>query len=197
MSGTLGDFVGDYFERLSALIGRMPVERIEAVGEIVYEAYRHGKQLFIVGNGGSASTASHMACDIGKNTISPERPRFRVICLNDNIPLLTSLANDRGYDHVFSEQLVNLIRPGDVLLVISGSGNSPNIVNAMRAAREAGATTIAFLGFDGGEALALADEHVLVPDDDYGRVEDLHLVLNHVLTAYFRARLDRDDPPRR
>ena len=195
MSGTLGDFVGGYFGRLAALLERMPVERIEAVGDILYEAYRHGKQLFIVGNGGSAATASHMACDIGKNTIAPNRPRFRVLSLNDSVPLLTALANDLGYEHVFSEQLVNLVRPGDVLLVLSGSGNSPNILNAMRYAHDRGATTIAFLGFDGGEAAALADEHVLVPDDDYGAVEDMHLILNHVLTAYFRERLDRDPPP--
>jgi D-sedoheptulose 7-phosphate isomerase len=197
MSGGLGEFVLDYFARLRELVERIPVERVEAVGEILYGAYRHDKQVFIVGNGGSASTASHMACDLGKNTIGANRPRFRVLSLNDNIPLVTALANDLGYDRVFSEQLVNLIRPGDVLLVISGSGNSANVVNALRYARDRGATTIALLGFDGGEALSLADEHVLVPDDDYGRVEDVHLILNHAITAYFRRRLDEEEPPRR
>jgi D-sedoheptulose 7-phosphate isomerase len=193
MTERLGEFVADYFERLATLIQRIPLERIEAVGDILYEAYRHGKRVFIVGNGGSASTASHMACDLGKNTISPNRPRFRVMSLNDNIPLITSLANDFGYEHVFSEQLVNLIRPGDLLVVISGSGKSKNILNAMRYARDCGAMTIAFLGFDGGAALTLADECVVVPDDDYGRIEDVHLVLNHALTAYFRRRVDEDE----
>jgi D-sedoheptulose 7-phosphate isomerase len=193
MTDRLGEFVADYFERLATLIQRIPLERIEAVGDILYEAYRHGKRVFIVGNGGSASTASHMACDLGKNTISPNRPRFRVMSLNDNIPLITSLANDLGYEHVFSEQLVNLIRPGDLLVVISGSGKSKNILNAMRYARDCGAMTIAFLGFDGGAALTLADECVVVPDDDYGRIEDVHLVLNHALTAYFRRRVDEDE----
>jgi D-sedoheptulose 7-phosphate isomerase len=197
MSPNLGRFVLDYLTRLSALIELIPIERIEAVGEVVYGAYRHDKQLFIVGNGGSASTASHMAADLSKNTITANRPRFRVMSLNDNIPLLTALANDAGYDRIFSEQLVNLIRPGDVLLVISGSGNSPNVVNALNYAQDRGATTIAFLGFDGGAALPLADEYVLVPDDDYGRIEDVHLILNHALTAYFRRRLDEEDPPRR
>ena len=197
MSAGLGEFVLDYFTRLRDLVERIPVGRIEAVGDILYLAYRHDKQLFIVGNGGSAATASHMAADLAKNTIAPTRPRFRVMSLNDNIPLVTALANDLGYDRVFSEQLVNLVRPGDVLLVISGSGNSPNVVHALRYARERGATTVAFLGIDGGQALALADEYVLVPDNDYGRIEDVHLILNHALTAYFRRRLDEDEPPRR
>jgi D-sedoheptulose 7-phosphate isomerase len=187
---TLGDFVERYLADLKTAIDAMPVERIEAIGEILFRAYKHDKQVFIIGNGGSAATASHMACDLGKNTISPNRPRFRVLSLNDNIPLLSALANDVGYERVFSEQLTNLIRPGDVLISISGSGNSPNIVRAMRYAQERAATNIALLGFDGGRALELADEYVLVPATDYGLVEDLHMVVDHILTEYFRARLD-------
>ena len=191
-NGTLSESVRDYFSRLKIAIDRVPVERVEAMGEILFRAYRHNKQVFIIGNGGSAATASHMACDLGKNTISPNRPRFRVLSLNDNMPLLSALANDIGYDQVFSEQLKNLIRPGDVLISISGSGNSANILHAMRYARSVAATNIALLGFDGGEAVSLADECVLVPVDDYGIVEDIHMVLDHVLTEYFRVRLDSD-----
>jgi D-sedoheptulose 7-phosphate isomerase len=189
---TLAENVASYFARLKAAIDRVPVDRVEAMGEILFRAYRHNKQVFVIGNGGSAATASHMACDLGKNTISPNRPRFRVLSLNDNMPLLSALANDIGYDQVFSEQLKNLIRAGDVLISISGSGNSPNILHAMRYARSVAATNIALLGFDGGEAASLADEFVLVPVDDYGIVEDIHMVLDHVLTEYFRARLDSD-----
>jgi D-sedoheptulose 7-phosphate isomerase len=189
---TLRTFVEDYLSRLTATIEAMPVERIEAMGEILVGAYRHGKQVFIIGNGGSAATASHMACDLAKNTISPNRPRFRVLSLNDNMALVSALANDIGYDQVFAEQLVNLIRAGDVLVSISGSGNSPNILRAMRYARERGATNIALLGFDGGAAMALADEYVLVPASDYGIVEDLHMVLDHILTSYFQFRVDTD-----
>src|SRR5262245_6943316 len=156
-------FVAAYLDRLKAAIDQLPLDRIEAVGEILYRAYRHDKQVFIVGNGGSAATASHLACDLGKNTISATRRRFRVTSLNDNMPLVSALANDLGYEHVFSEQLKNLIRPGDVLISISGSGNSPNIIRAMQYARERAATNVALLGFDGGHALQLADEHVLIP----------------------------------
>ncbi len=190
----VGYFVGAYLDRLRAAIDRLPVDRIEAIGEILYRAYRHDKQVFIVGNGGSAATASHLACDLGKNTISPDRQRFRVTSLNENMSLVSAIANDLGYEHVFSEQLKNLIRPGDVLISITGSGNSRNIVNAMEYARERAATNVALLGFDGGRAIRLADEYVLIPVEDYGVIEDLHLVLDHILTEYFRARLDAGDP---
>ena len=193
MTQRLSDHVEDYLGRLKTAIDRIPVERVEAMGELLYRAYRHNKQEFIIGNGGSAATASHMACDLGKNTISANRPRFRVMSLNDNMPLLSALANDVGYDHVFSEQLTNLIRAGDFLISITASGNSPNVLRAMEYARARAATNIALLGFDGGKARELADEYVLVPVDDYGIVEDLHMVLDHVLTTYFQARLEREE----
>lgn len=192
---SLSDYVGGYFERLKSSLDALPRERLEALGEILFRAYCHSKQVFIVGNGGSAATASHMACDLGKNTISPNRPRFRVTSLNDNVPLLSALANDLGYERIFAEQLVNLIRPGDVLISISGSGRSANILHAMRYAREQSAINIAFLGFDGGPALDLADEYVLVPSDDYGVIEDVHMVLDHVLTGYFKLRLEEHELP--
>jgi len=192
---SLAKNVVGYLDRLKAAIDDVPVDRVEAMGEVLYRAYRHGKQVFIMGNGGSAATASHMACDLGKNTISANRPRFRVLSLNDNMPLLSALANDIGYEHVFSEQLKNLIRPGDVLIAISGSGNSPNILHAMAYARSRAAMNIALLGFDGGRAAKLADEYVLVPASDYGIVEDVHMILDHVLTEYFRGRLDDDASP--
>lgn len=192
-SASLHGYVGSYFDRLRDTIDRIPLERIERVGEILFRAYQHNKQVFVVGNGGSAATASHMACDLGKNTIGPNQRRFRILSLTDNTPLLTALANDVGYEHVFSEQLVNLIRPGDVLIVVTGSGRSPNILQAMRYSRERAATVIALLGFDGGPARELADEHVLVPSDDYGLIEDLHMIFNHVLVWYFRERLEDEE----
>jgi D-sedoheptulose 7-phosphate isomerase len=186
---SLSEYVNGYFERLKSTIDAMPVARIEAMGEILFQAYRHGKQVFVIGNGGSA--ASHMACDLGKNTISPNRPRFRILSLNDNMPLFSALANDVGYERVFAEQLTNLIRPGDVLIAISGSGNSPNIVEAMSYARARAATIIALLGFEGGAAIKLADEYILVPAFEYGLIEDMHMILDHVLTGYFSERLER------
>jgi D-sedoheptulose 7-phosphate isomerase len=109
------------------------------------------------------------------------------------MPLLSALANDVGYDRVFSEQLVNLVRPGDVLIAISGSGRSPNIIDAMKYARERAATIIALLGFDGGEAISLADEYVLVPSSEYGPIEDMHMILDHILTGYFAERLEQHE----
>jgi D-sedoheptulose 7-phosphate isomerase len=190
---TLHTYVGSYFERLRDTIDHIPLERIERVGEILFRAYEHNKQVFVIGNGGSAATASHMACDLGKNTIGASRRRFRILSLTDNTPLLSALANDVGYDRVFSEQLINLIQPGDVLIAITGSGRSPNILNAMRYARERAATVIALLGYDGGPARELADELVLVPSEDYGLIEDLHMILNHILVGYFQGRLE-DEP---
>ena len=170
------------------------MRRIEALGDILYRAYQNRKQVFVIGNGGSAATASHMACDLGKNTIKANVPRFRIMSLTDNTPLLSALANDVGYSFVFAEQLVNLVQPGDVLVAISASGNSPNVVEAMRYSRARGATVVALLGFDGGEAAELADEHIVVPSEDYGIVEDIHLILNHALVGYFQERLQHDPP---
>jgi D-sedoheptulose 7-phosphate isomerase len=189
----LSAFVIDYVDRLRAALDQIPVARVEAMGDILYRAYQHNKQVFIIGNGGSAATASHMACDLGKNTITNNRPRFRVMSLNDNMPLISALANDVGYEHVFAEQLRNLIHAGDVLISISGSGNSPNVIRAMEYARSRAATNIALLGFDGGRAMELADEYMLVPIQDYGIVEDLHMVLDHILTEYFRVRLEHGE----
>ncbi|PYR87514.1 MAG: phosphoheptose isomerase [Acidobacteria bacterium] len=130
-----------------------------------------------------------MAADLGKNTIGPNMRRFRILSLNDNAAIVTALANDIGYEHIFSEQLVNLIQPGDLLVAISGSGNSPNVVRAMTYAREQCAEVVAVLGFDGGLAAGLADLAVIVPIDHYGIVEDVHLIINHILVDYFKARL--------
>jgi len=188
----VSESVGAYFTELKTLLDAMPLERIESIGAALYSAYRHDKQVFVVGNGGSASTASHFACDLAKNTINGNRPRFRVISLTDNVALMTALANDHGYDAIFVEQLVNLIRTGDVLVVLSGSGESENVVSAMRYARSRSATVIAFLGFEGGSAAALADHVIVAPTDNYGLIEDVHMILAHALTSYFRSRLEEE-----
>jgi D-sedoheptulose 7-phosphate isomerase len=184
----------EYLERLIATLESMPVDAIERLSEMLYRAYIDGKQVFTLGNGGSASTASHMAADLGKNTIGPNMRRFRIMSLNDNIPLLTALANDVGYENVFAEQLKNLIQPGDILIAISGSGNSPNVLRAMEYARTRSAETVGMLGFGGGEAAELADLVLLVDSSDYGVVEDSHLIVNHILVEHFRQRLAEEQP---
>ncbi|MGH3026979.1 MAG: D-sedoheptulose-7-phosphate isomerase [Gaiellaceae bacterium] len=186
--------VTDYLNRLRSAIDDLPSDRLEALGEMLIRAYRNEKQVFTVGNGGSASTASHMAADLGKNTIGPNMQRFRILSLNDNAAIVTALANDLGYEHVFSEQLINLIRPGDLLVVISASGNSPNVLKAMAYAREQCAQVVGILGFDGGSAAELADLAIVVPSKDYGVVEDVHLIINHILVDYFKARLAEELP---
>lgn len=184
----------EYLDRLIAALEEMPVDAIERLSEMLYRAYTDGKQVFILGNGGSASTASHMAADLGKNTIAPNMRRFRILSLNDNIPLLTALANDYGYENVFAEQLQNLIQPGDVLIAISGSGNSPNVLNAIEYARSRSAGIVAMLGFGGGKAAELADLVLLVESSDYGVVEDAHLIVNHILVDHFQQRLADERP---
>ena len=185
----LTGYARSYVARIHRVLDALPLDRVEALGEILFRAYEHDKQVFVVGNGGSAATASHMACDLGKNTIQANVARFRIMSLTDNTPLLSALANDVGYEAVFAEQLMNLIRRGDVLVAITGSGSSENVLEAMRYSRSRGATVIALIGFDGGEATALADQYILVPSDDYGLVEDVHMILNHVLVGYFREKL--------
>lgn len=186
--------VAGYLGQLRDAIDTLPRDRLAAMGEMLFRAYRNEKQVFTVGNGGSASTASHMAADLGKNTIGPNMRRFRILSLNDNAAIVTALANDIGYEHIFSEQLVNLIQPGDLLVAISGSGNSPNVIRAMTYAREQCAEVVAVLGFDGGRAAALADLAVIVPSDHYGIVEDVHLIINHILVDYFKVRLAEEQP---
>jgi D-sedoheptulose 7-phosphate isomerase len=172
--------VAGYLGQLRDAIDTLPRDRLADMGDMLFRAYRNEKQVFTVGNGGSASTASHMAADLGKNTIGPNMRRFRILSLNDNAAIVTALANDIGYEHIFSEQLVNLIQPGDL--------------RAMTYAREQCAEVVAVLGFDGGRAAALADLAVIVPSDHYGIVEDVHLIINHILVDYFKVRLAEEQP---
>jgi D-sedoheptulose 7-phosphate isomerase len=184
--------IESYLSRLQAAVEGLPREQLAELGDILYRTYRNGQQVFTLGNGGSASTASHMAADLAKNTISANMRRFRIVSLNDNQALLTALANDLGYPSVFSEQLKNLIRAGDLLIALSGSGNSPNVLNAIRYAQRQSAEVVAILGFAGGQAAQLADLSIIVPSDHYGIVEDVHLIINHILVDYFQSRLLED-----
>jgi D-sedoheptulose 7-phosphate isomerase len=186
--------VDSYLGRLRQAIDALPVDRLTTLGEMLYRAYRNEKQVFTLGNGGSASTASHIAADLAKNTIGANMRRFRITSLNDNAAILTALANDLGYEHVFSEQLQNLIRPGDLLIAVSASGNSPNVVRAIEYARSRCAEVVGILGFDGGRAARLVDLPIIVPVEHYGIVEDAHLIINHILVEYFRARLAEEQP---
>jgi D-sedoheptulose 7-phosphate isomerase len=188
------DHIRNYLDRLEQALATISPELVDELASRLYRAYTDGKQVFVLGNGGSASTASHMAADLAKNTIGPNMRRFRIMSLNDNAPLVTALSNDLGYHRVFAEQLMNLIRPGDVLVAISGSGNSPNVLRAVEYAREQCAQVVGLLGFTGGRAAGLCDTAVVIGSKDYGVIEDAHLILNHILVEYFHDRLFRERP---
>jgi D-sedoheptulose 7-phosphate isomerase len=181
-------FARTYLTGLAACLEALPLERVAGVILCLLQAYRAGRRVFIVGNGGSAATASHMVCDLNKTVLGDQQSAqgLRAVCLSDNVPLLTAWANDVNYEVVFARQLQGWIEAGDILIAITGSGNSPNIVEAAKVAREVGATVIGFLGFDGGQMRSLVDEVVLVESDNYGHIEDIHMILDHLITAYFR-----------
>jgi len=182
------EFIKNYFKELKETIDKISVEDIKKVTDILYKAYKKNKQIFIIGNGGSASTASHFACDLSKGTLqrvyNEKEKRFRVISLTDNVAHLTALANDLDYNDVFSQQLRNLVNSGDIVIAITGSGNSQNILNAADTASKSGAITIGFLGFDGGKLKDKVDYYIHIPSNHYGRIEDLHLVLSHLISSY-------------
>lgn len=180
-----------YFEAYRDVVGELPYGRIEQAIEELVRCYQADSNVFLFGNGGSAALASHFACDLGKGTIveGNGHKRFRVLSLTDNLPLLTAWANDSSYDMVFAEQLRNFIRPMDVAFAISGSGNSPNVLRALEAARAAGAFTIGLTGFQGGRMKALCDLCVVVPSDNMQVIEDFHLAVSHAIFSVVRRRL--------
>lgn len=184
-----------YLDSIHNTITKLPLEEIAHAIAVLQWARMNDKQVFIMGNGGSAATASHFACDLAKGTLLPDRPRFRVIALTDSMPLFSALANDFGYEHVFTEQLASLVRKGDVVVAISGSGNSMNVVNAVKYARQIQATTIGLLGFDGGLLKDLVDISIRVPNHTYEQVEDLHLMLAHLICSCIRQSIDTEIYP--
>jgi D-sedoheptulose 7-phosphate isomerase len=180
------NFIKDYLAKLSKTLDSLPLHRIGEIKEILWRAYQENKQIFILGNGGSAATASHFACDLAKGTICSSKRRFRVISLVDNIPLMTAWSNDISYNNLFAEQLANLINEGDVVIGISGSGNSQNVLNALKLAKSYAAITIGFTGFQGGKLKDIADVCLIVPSDCMERIEDVHLILEHLICLWLR-----------
>lgn len=179
----------NYLSQISQALNQINVEEIQKIANILLDAYNNDKTVFIMGNGGSASTASHMACDLGKgtlkNTYNSREKRLKVVSITDNTATITAYANDLSYEDIFSQQLHNLIKYQDVLIAISGYGNSPNIVKALKYARSKGAVTIGLLGNKGGKAKKFTDVNIIIKSSNYGVIEDLHLTLNHLLTTCF------------
>ena len=179
------DHIRNYLEDLRAALDVLELEQVQAARQLIGTARDQGRQVFLCGNGGSAATASHMANDLGKGASYGRDSRFRVIALTDNVPWMTALANDINYEAIFAEQLRNLGQAGDVLVAISGSGNSQNVLNAVEVAREKGMKTIGWTGFDGGKLATLADLAIVAGSHHMGRVEDIHTILMHLVCYYF------------
>jgi D-sedoheptulose 7-phosphate isomerase len=171
-----------YIEDLKTVLDQISRQDLLAIIEALSKARQEGRTIYICGNGGSASTASHMVCDLSKNTRRDDAKRLRVIGLTDIVPTMTAYANDEGYDRIFAEPILSLLQPGDVLMAISGSGNSPNVLRGVEAANQIGATTIGLTGFQGGQLKELVDICLVVPYDSLEQIEDVHLIINHILT---------------
>lgn len=189
-------FVAAYFRELTHIFGRISTEDITAITDIIHKAYTNERTIFILGNGGSATTASHFACDLGKGTLSrvydQHEKRFKVVSLTDNVATISAYANDLSFDDIFVQQLRNLVHKGDVVIAITGSGNSKNVIKAMKYARDCGAVTVGMLGFDGGRVRKILDKYVIVPSNHYGRIEDVHLIIEHLITDYLRTKIKGD-----
>ncbi len=188
-SNALHHAIEGYWRDLAEVTNLMPFGVLTAVAELLLDCRERGRTIFVLGNGGSGATASHLACDLGKGTRTEGVAPFRVVALTDNVPLLTAWANDTSYERVFAEQLATLVQPGDVVVAISASGNSPNVLAAVETAREMRATSVALTGETGGRLAALADVIVRVPAGPIELVEDAHLVIAHSICVAVREQL--------
>jgi D-sedoheptulose 7-phosphate isomerase len=184
--------VQEYLSGLKKVLNELDINQVTLVMERLLAAYRRHASVYVFGNGGSASTASHFVNDFNKGVSEQLDKGFRFYCLNDNVPTMMAVANDISYRHIFTLQLKNYLRPGDVVLAISGSGNSPNIIEAVCYANERGIETIGLVGHDGGQLKGLVRHCIHVPVDDMQKVEDIHLVVNHVMMALFKEHLEAE-----
>ena len=182
----LASSVESYFTTLKNTIDALNREEILTFFSLLLEAREKEHSIFIMGNGGSAATASHFVCDFNKGLSQPGKKRFKFISLNDNVPSMLAYGNDLGYEDIFVEQLRNFMKPGDLVLGISGSGNSMNVVKAIEYAKANGAITCCLLGYDGGKLKKSSQNCVHVTINNMQIVEDLHMVLAHMTMTVFR-----------
>ncbi|MDV3428943.1 MAG: SIS domain-containing protein [Bacillota bacterium] len=175
--------ITNYFENLKGIIDKIDKEEIQNAIDLLIKTRDEKKHIFIMGNGGSAATASHYAGDFNKGLSLNREKRFRFICLNDNAPTVLSLANDVNYESIFVEQLKNFLDKDDLIIAISGSGNSKNVINAVEYAHKNGNTVIGLTGFNGGKLIQLSDVKLHVPIDNMQIVEDMHMVFDHLMMS--------------
>lgn len=184
--GSVQEYMGDYFDRCVRAARSVPAPALARAAEILTSAYGGGNTVYACGNGGSAAISNHLLCDHTKCIRTDTRLMPRVVSLASNIEVITAIANDIAYDDIFVYQLENLARPGDVLITISASGDSENVVRAASWARDHGLHTVAMTGFAGGRTGSLAEVHLHVEGDNYGVIEDVHQSLMHILAQYIR-----------
>ena len=170
-----------YLRDVGKLLSELPVAQLKGLTDRLLATYDEGRQVFLMGNGGSASTCSHIVNDLQKCIYHAGGKTFKVMSLADNVALLTAWANDTAYEHIFAEQLRPWVKPGDLVFCVSGSGNSPNVLNGATLAREMGAYSVGLTGYAGGKLAPLVDEALVVPCDNMQRIEDVHMVVLHLL----------------
>jgi len=193
------DFIQNYLSETRRVTEAISVDDIDRAIELLFNAWENGSQVFTCGNGGSASTATHFACDLSKTTIVQGKKRFKAYCLNDNIPLMSALINDEGFENLFHEQLIDKFQEGDVLICISvhgGTGSdragpwSQNLLKAVKYAQENGGKAIGLSGFDGGPMKEIADACIVVPINSTPQVESFHLALEHLICDCLRQKIE-------
>lgn len=186
----LKDFAGWYRRQTVEQWEKLDFDALERIARLIERARAAGRFVWVCGNGGSAATAAHVGCDFGKTAAVKGRKPLKAVSLCDNTAFMTAIGNDLSFAETFSRQLENVVGRGDIVLLISGSGNSPNLLRAATTSRAKGAKVVSLLGFDGGKLKALSDEFLLVPSDQYGVVEDIHMSLAHILTFYLKQKKD-------
>lgn len=175
--------INTYLDQVAEALRQTPSGPLDAIEEALWETYKRDGTIIVCGNGGSAASASHFACDLQKWTIGEGRRRVRALALTDNIPVMTAWANDSAYERMFVEQLINLYRPGDTLVAISGSGNSPNVLRAVEWANTQGAVTVGMSGFHGGTLASLAKIVLVAANHFMPQIEDVHMAICHGLAV--------------
>ena len=184
-------YIEGYAAALNGVMEKFDPQEFEKIIAILADAYKNDRQVFIAGNGGSAGTANHFVCDFGKNAVpftgtGPGKRRFRIISVSDNIEKITALGNDIGFDEIFRQQLINLMREGDVFIAVSASGNSPDLVRACEYAKEMKARIIVLAGFNGGKIKDFAEASLIAHLESYEQIEDIHLIILHMIVYYFK-----------
>lgn len=178
--------IKEYAAELKTELDKLDENEFNKIIAILKDVYEKNGQVFIVGNGGSAGTANHFVCDFGKNAVPWDRRRFRIHSLCDNVEVITALGNDIAFEQIFSFQLGNQMQKGDAVIVISASGNSPDLVEACKYAKDNGGHVIAFSGFGGGKICDYAESSMITEMKSYERIEDFHLVLTHMIVCWFK-----------